>query len=74
MSWRVIQGDTGEPLQRLGKRGRMVESIFSKLPRPVRTAEVFLAVAAAAGIDEKRARARWNGWIAFLEADKPRGR
>lgn len=57
-----------EPLQRIGSRARVIESIFSRLPESVRTREVFLALCESNGIDEGRARGHWDALIALLPA------
>ena len=63
----------GKPLQRLGVRGRMVEGIFARVPREYRSAEVFLAIADAAGVPEERAKAHWTARVAMLESNPPQG-
>lgn len=63
----------GPKMQRLGIRGKRVETVFSKLPPQYRAAEVFLAIAEGACIEEDRARAHWTGRIALLEANPPEG-
>lgn len=65
-TWSRVQND-GQPLKRLGMRGRFVGHVFGKLPKKHKTAEVYLALCRVAGIDEDQARDRWGDFIAFLE-------